>query len=94
MWKRNLALALAFALGIGGWACERREDGDAIDFDDDTLELTVPEDTEERIERGARQVGGAVGEAIEETGAAIEEAGERIQEEIEDGEPADTNGVE
>ncbi len=92
MWKRNLSIVLAALLGLGGGACDRRDNETAIDIEGDTLELTVPDDAEERIERGARQVGGAVGEALEETGEAIEEAGARIQEEVQDSEAADTVG--
>ncbi|HUP01407.1 MAG TPA: hypothetical protein VM737_07810 [Gemmatimonadota bacterium] len=94
MRRRCLAIGVAFALGLSTGGCGERDDDGTIDIEDDTLELAVPQDLEERIERGARQVGGAVGEAIEETGAAIEEAGERIQEEVQNGEPADTNGME
>ena len=61
-------------------------EGADIDIGDDTLQVTIPENTEERLERGARQVGGAVGEALEETGEAIEEAGTRVQEEVREGE--------
>ena len=64
-------------------ACGRGE-GDGPG-DRDTLAIEVPADVDERMERGARAIGGTVGEALEETGEAIEEAGQRIQEEV--GEP-------
>ena len=76
-------LVLALALAAGG--CERGEDAPEGD-EPDTLDVDVPDQVEEGVERGARQLGGKVGEALEETGEAIEEAGERLQEEA--GEPA------
>lgn len=85
MRKGSLTVLLALALGLGGWACKEDEGAD-IDIGDDTLQVTIPENTEERLERGARQVGGAVGEALEETGEAIEEAGTRVQEKVREGE--------
>lgn len=85
MRKGSLTVVLVLALGLGGWACKEDEGAD-IDIGDDTLQVTIPEDTEERLERGARRVGGAVGEALEETGEAIEDAGTRIQEEVGEGE--------
>lgn len=85
MRKGSLTVVLVLALGLGGWACKEDEGAD-IDIGDDTLQVTIPEDTEERLERGARRMGGAVGEALEETGEAIEDAGTRIQEEVGEGE--------
>jgi hypothetical protein len=85
MIRRDLAaIVLAAALVAGPTACER-QDGDEAEGGRDTLDIDVPDDVEENLERGARRVGGTVGEAIEETGEAIDRAGERIQEEA--GEP-------
>lgn len=75
---------VAFALVTSSVACERRNaEGEA--GAPDTLAIDVPDEVEDRVQEGARTIGGAVGEALEETGEAIEGAGERIQEEV--GEP-------
>ena len=92
--SRPLALLLSTALGIAALACERRE-AEQGDDDRDTLSIEVPdietpENVDERLEEGARRVGGRVGEALEETGQAIEDAGERIQEEAGEVVPDDT----
>jgi hypothetical protein len=92
--SRPLALLLSIALGISALACERRE-AESGEDDRDTLSIEVPdidapENVDERLEEGARRVGGRIGEAIEETGEAIEDAGERVQEEAGETTPDDT----
>lgn len=76
---------MAAALALPA-ACREAGDPDrGLDADEDTLQISLPEGTEERVEDAARRVGGAVGEAMEVTGDAIERAGERVQDEtIED----------
>ena len=75
-WPWMIAFALAFP-----WAACDRGEGGAVG-DRDTLAIDVPVEVEDRFQRGARTIGGRVGEALEETGEAIEEAGERMQEEV------------
>ena len=88
---RAAALAAALTLAAAPVACERDETPEEIELDPDapdTLDLDVPDDAAEQLEETGRAVGGAVGEAIEETGEAIESAGERIREEVEENRPA------
>lgn len=67
-------------LVLGTGACEREEPGEPGELD--TLDIEIPVgEVEDRLERGARRIGGRVGEALEGTGEAIERAGERIQDE-------------
>lgn len=80
------ALLIAFVLVASVLACQRREG--AAPGERDTLTIKVPEDIDESLERGARTIGGKVGEALEQTGEAIEKAGERLREEA--GEPVRT----
>lgn len=86
MIRRDLA-ALLLLLAIVGSAlgCSRRE-GDEVKGGRDTLMIQVPANVDERLEQGARKVGGKVGEALEETGEAIEKTGERLREKS--GQPA------
>lgn len=80
---------MAAALALPA-ACREAGDPDRdLDADEDTLGISIPEDTEERVEEAARRVGGAVGEAMEVTGEAIERAGERVQDETIGEAPAD-----
>lgn len=75
-WMPGVMLVAAMACG----------DADEVEMEigDDTLRMEVPEDASRRLERTGRQIGGRVGETLEETGQAIEEAGRRIQEEAAD----------
>lgn len=79
-------LAAAMALTVVG--CGEGPSRDVeIGIGEDTLQVEVPEEAAERLERTGRRLGGRVGDALEETGQAIERAGERIREEV--GEDAD-----
>lgn len=76
-------VAVLLPLALGALACEP-DAGDDPSGEPDTLAIRVPdapEDLDARVEEGARRVGGAVGEALEETGEVIERAGERLREE-------------
>lgn len=79
--NRRCALLLALAVALSPLGCGD-EGQEEVEIGDDTLEVSVPEGAEERLEETGRRIGGAVGEAMEETGEAIERAGERVQEEV------------
>jgi hypothetical protein len=80
--KRRAVRWILGVLVVGVAACGDGEEP-AAGGGVDTLEIEVPdaEVVEDRLQEGARRIGGRVGEALEETGEAIERAGERIQEE-------------
>lgn len=68
-------------LALGALACER-DAGDDPAGEPDTLAIEIPAgEVEDRVQEGARRIGGRIGEALEDTGEAIERAGERIQQE-------------
>jgi len=87
--RRVLTPLVLLSFVAGAAACDRGGGDDEIG-DRDTLAIEVPADVDERMEQGARAVGGAVGEALEETGEAIESAGERIRQETGESVTGDT----
>jgi hypothetical protein len=84
MRPRNPIIAAALILGLvlGVEACERESQEGAAD---DDIEISIPEDADERLEEAGREVGEAVGEGMESVGGAIEEAGREVQEEVQEG---------
>ena len=81
-----MATALILGLALGIEACERESQEGATD---DDIEISIPEDADERLEEAGREVGEAVGEGMERAGGAIEEAGREVQEEVEEGRAED-----
>lgn len=78
-----MATALILALALAVEACEREsQEGGAAN---DDIEISIPEDADERLEEAGREVGEAVGEGMESVGGAIEEAGREVQENVGDG---------
>lgn len=89
---RGIVAWMLVPLALATAACER-EPGGEEPGDPDTLAIDIPDggEVEDRLEEGARRIGGRVGEALEETGEAIEQAGERLREEsAEPDTPGDT----
>jgi hypothetical protein len=84
MRRRNPIIATALILGLvlGVEACERESQEGATD---DDIEISIPEDADERLEEAGREVGEAVGEGMESVGGAIEEAGQEVQDKVEEG---------
>lgn len=85
MRRTNSAIAIALGLTLGFAACERTEDGAA----GDDIDISIPDDADEKIEEAGRDVGEAVGEGLEKAGGAIEEAGQDVQEEMQEGRAED-----
>lgn len=87
--KRGVVPGILVLLALGVAACDRGAEPGEPDGRD-TLEIEIPAgEVEDRLEEGARRIGGRVGEALEETGEAIERAGERIQDEVAEPDTAD-----
>ena len=87
-----MATALILGLALAVEACEResQEGGTA----NDDIEISIPEDADERLEEAGREVGEVVGDGIESVGGAIEEAGREVQENVgESGAEEDTAGT-
>ena len=88
MKRRNpmTATALILGLALGMQACERESREGATD---EEIEISIPEDADERLEEAGREVGEAVGEGMESVGGAIEEAGREVKEQVEEGRAED-----
>lgn len=90
-----LGVALVAAAVI---ACERDEPADE-GVEADTVGVSIDGETRRELEQAgerardaAREAGGAVGRALEETGEAVEKAGERMQRQSEAVGEDDTTG--
>lgn len=81
-----MATALIVGLAFGVEGCERESQEGAAN---DDIEISIPEDADERLEEAGREVGEAVGEGMESVGGAIEEAGREVQEKVDEGRAED-----
>lgn len=96
--KRTIVVVGIGLLVTAVIACERGEPGEE-DVEADTVDVSMDPETRREIEQvgerardAAREAGGAVGRALEETGEAVEQAGERLRRQSEAAEEADTSG--
>ena len=64
--RRTFAALVAIAVAAGMAACDRIEGENDIDALTDTLSVDLPDNVDESMERGARRLGGRVGEALED----------------------------